>query len=161
MKSRRSMHPLENASVNGANSMACSNRAEGLKPLSANQLCVTVNLVANVCLRHRQTHPETVPLNEPARSFSYPTCRSVTGPADLHWRKRFGAHPVTLSSDRANNGDGKSSRVAISRPWGGTKDLQRQDIEIRKLHSTNSASGGSAPRHGHHDYRQRHGPAGR
>jgi hypothetical protein len=30
--------------------MPCSDRAEELKPVSANQLCVTVSLVANVCL---------------------------------------------------------------------------------------------------------------
>jgi hypothetical protein len=28
--------------------MTCSDRAEGIEALSANQLCVTVNLVANV-----------------------------------------------------------------------------------------------------------------
>src|SRR5262249_52320640 len=33
--------PLENAAFNGANFTACCDRAEGLKPVSANQLCVT------------------------------------------------------------------------------------------------------------------------
>ena len=36
--------------------MACSDRVEGFKPLSADQLCVTVNLVANVCLGHQYGH---------------------------------------------------------------------------------------------------------
>ena len=82
--------------LTGANLIACSDWAEGLKPLTASQLCVAVNLAAMSALGQKQTFCDAAAMSTlpPLAVLAAADGGSRPGPGDAATLHAYGARHV-------------------------------------------------------------------